>query len=382
MAMVMMSRAGIPMALLSDMLAIGLFHKDEETAENGMAAFMQLAIPSLGKFVARQCQIHKNSEGEYDDEALLHALKRNPNLDIGTLVSAAMELKGKRMKLLMILPEQDRLPHLIQQLSEGQLNLSGLGLEAFPSGLETIKGLKYLMLSRNELQQLPADLSPFAPIEMLDLAENHLLELPESIGALKALKGLDLSQNRLHGLPASIGELNSLEALRLDRNPLQQLPNEISRLEKLELLGCYGCKFPVLPEIVWKMQQLRSLDLGECNLKALPHELEGFAHLESLGLRDNPIEVLPGWLGTLPALRFLDLSHLTVRTLPDTFMHHAKVERIYLIRDTSMDWEQVLPILASMPRLRYVFLRGKRIVRQMQLLIEEKVPQARVMWNG
>jgi Leucine-rich repeat (LRR) protein len=341
-------------------------------------AFSQLADKTLKAFVDRQLAQSYRENEYYDVRGLVQALMRNATLDAGTLVRTAMALKGESTALVMLLPEAMRASQLQNSLQDGQLQLSGIGLTEFPAALEGIQGLRHLMLSRNQLATLPLDLGPFSGLEMLDLAENHLVELPEGIRVLRRLMGLDLSQNRLRNLPDAMGRLASLEALRLDRNPLQGLPSSMGELGRLEMLGLYGCRLGEVPDVVWGMSQLRSLDLGECNLSSLPVAISGFPQLESLGLKDNPLVVVPDWVGELPALRFLDLSLLPARELPGSLWGHGRLERIYLVRDDSMDWEQVLPILASMPRLRYVYLRGKKIVRAMQLRIEERLPRVRV----
>ncbi len=381
-ALVMMSKAGIPPALLTELLAIQLFHSDPEIKAKAAAAFAQLADKQVRAFVERQIAQYFKAELLEKVPALVEALLRNKALDAPTLVDAAIDLAQGSLGLVLLLPEKDRLPHFQKFLKEGQLNLSNLHLATLPEALAQVRDLRYLMLSRNQLTELPSDLAPFAALEMLDLAENQLIQVPESVGILRRLTGLDVSQNRLRNLPDSIAEMTSLEALRLDRNPLVGLPDALADLPQLEMLGLYGCKFAHFPAVVWRLRGLRSLDVGECNLRELPDTIGGFPHLESLAMRDNPLGHLPEWIGEMPALRFLDLSLLPARMLPTSLHGHARVERIYLIRDESMDWEQVLPILASMPRLRYVYLRGRKIVRNIQLLIEDKLPRVRVIWNG
>ncbi|HEX2901786.1 MAG TPA: leucine-rich repeat domain-containing protein [Bacteroidia bacterium] len=381
-ALMMMAKAGVPAGLLTDLLGIRLFHPEMEVRQKAGEAFAQFADRQVKAFVDRQLAQSYKEEEYYDVQALVAALIRNPGLDADALVRAAMDLKGAGPALVMLLPESARAAQLQHSIKEGQLHLAGVGLTEFPAMLQHLQGLRFLMLSRNQLTHLPEDCAPFSKLEMLDLAENHLMELPASIGKLKFLTGLDLSQNRLKHLPETIAEMVHLEALRLDRNPLQTLPPTLPQLSRLEMLGLYGCRFTHLPPVVWEMQQLRALDLGENNLRSLPDALVGFQQLESLGLKDNPLQELPEWIGHLQALRFLDLSLMPARRLPASLQGHARLERIYLVREDSMDWEQVLPILASMPRLKYVYLRGKKIVRTMQLHIEDRLPQVRVMFNA
>ncbi|MFM2375954.1 MAG: leucine-rich repeat-containing protein 40 [Bacteroidota bacterium] len=381
-AAMMMAGAGTPASLLTDLLAIRLFHKDPEVRNITGGAFARLADRQLKAFVDRQLAQHFQEEDDYDVEALVAALARNASLEAGTLVGAAMELKQAGLGLAMLLPESERFPHYMACMKDGQLQLAGLGFSSFPESLKLLPDLRFLMLSRNHLRHLPEDLTPFSPLEMLDLAENRLAELPDGIQVLQHLTGLDLSQNRLRQLPPSMGRLGRLEALRLDHNPLADLPETLSGMKRLEMLGLYGCRLGQVPSVVWELDSLRSLDLGQCFLQCLPDVIPRLPLLESFGLRDNPLQALPEWIGHLQGLKYLDLSLVSSRTLPESLTGHSSLQRIYLIRDDSMDWEQVLPILASMPKLQYAYLRGKRIVRNAQLLIEERLPGVRVFWNG
>lgn len=381
-ALVMMDKAGAPPSLLTDLLGIRLFHPDLEVRHTAGHAFKELAERRVRAFVDRQLKQHFHEEEPYNVHALVEALCRNTALDARGLVQAALELKGAQLSLVTLLPEEEWLPHLDKRMQEGQLNLSSMGLERIPQDLHTLAGLRYLVLSRNQLVQLPADWSPFSTLAMLDLADNRLTSLPDGMGTLKQLAGLDLSHNRLRQVPDSMGDMRSLEALRLDHNPLQDLPETLVRLSRLEMLGLHGCRFPRLPAVIWDLQQLRALDIGDNQLHDLPETVTGFLQLESLSLKGNPLQRIPDWVGGLPALRFLDLSGVAARTLPETLRGHPRMERMYLIRDEAMDWEQVVPLLASMPRLRHVYLRGRKMVRQVQLRIERQLPSVRVLWNG
>lgn len=382
MAMVMMGVGGLPANLLSDLLAIGLFHPEPSTAKKALETFKKEAASNLRVFVERQVQIHVDAEGELQIEPLLKALKRNATLDIEALVAAAIGMKGFQRNLLLLLSEASRLPFYESRIQNGLLDLSSMNLSSFPSGIANFKELQYLKLARNIIEKLPDQLQEFSQLKMLDLSENKLSELPENIRALNALTRLDLAHNQLSTLPEGFSELQSLEALRIDSNPFYELPKSIESLENLELLGCYRCKLSSLSDGIWALPALRSLDLGECNFKELPDEMQGLRLLESLVLRENPLQRFPEWLGELPNLRFLDLSMLPLPYLPENLHAHPKIERLFLIREESMNWEQVLPILASLPNLQYVYFRGRHIVRHLQLQIEDMLPKVNVRWNG
>lgn len=379
-ALVMMAKAGCPDDLMTELLGIRLFHPDPEVQGMARKAFDELAQKDLRTFTDRQITKHHGSQ--HDLLALVTALLRNPAIHASALVGAALSMAGGGLELALLLPEAEQGPHFQSKVEDGYLKLSNLGLAQLPAALAEVSGLQTLVLSRNQIASLPADLRPLAGLTILDLEENKLTALPEQLDALAGLKGLSLARNRLRQLPDSIGRMQGLEALRLDHNPLAGLPDSLADLPHLEVLSVHGCKFPQFPEVVWRMGTLDSLYLTDCNLRTLPDEAPRCARLTTLVLRENPIERLPEWIGHLQALRFLELSLLPARRLPESLQGHARLERIYLIRDDSMDWEQVLPLLRSMPRLRHVYLRGRKLVRQMQLHIEEQLPRMKVYWGG
>lgn len=380
-ALVLLGRSGMQAEAASEVLGVRLFHSDQELRQRAWEAYKEIAEKATRAFVERQVAQHFRDDEPFDERALISGLMRNPAVDGGALVGAAMRLRGSSPALVMLLPEDARAAFYPEMMQEGQLNLASMGLERIPPTVLGQSGLKYLMLGRNALQELPEELETWAGLEILDLSENHLTALPDGIAALRALTGLDLSQNRLRALPEAIAGLRGLEALRLDRNPLGGLPEALMGLPRLEMLGLYGCRLGGVPEVVWRLRGLKALDLGDNGLKDLPEAIGDFPLLESLSLKDNPLMALPEAVGSLERLRFLDLSLTPLRQLPVSLTGHARIERIYLIQDAAMDWEQVLPVLASMPGLRYVYLKGRSLVRAVQLRIEDGLRRVRVVWS-
>lgn len=102
--------------------------------------------------------------------------------------------------------------------SAGRIDLSGKGLEAFPTEV----------LGRTDAVEL-------------DISDNRLTgAMPAEIRRLSRLKALDASGNRMTGVPAEIGQLSELETLDLSDNLLTGLPHELGTLPKLRFLDLRG----------------------------------------------------------------------------------------------------------------------------------------------
>eukprot|EP00741_Cyanophora_paradoxa_P004728 tig00000826_g4586.t2 len=113
---------------------------------------------------------------------------------------------------------------------EGRLELSGMGLAAWPTeeiehcGLANIRQLN---LSHNKLTSIPGnELERLVNLEKLYVSSNRLGALPVEIGRLADLHVLDVRDNRLDALPTELGRLSGLRVLALNGNPLSAVPRE------------------------------------------------------------------------------------------------------------------------------------------------------------
>lgn len=70
----------------------------------------------------------------------------------------------------------------------------------------------------------------------VNLSDNNLSSLPTALSTLKDLKVLDLSGNQLSLLSEAFGDLVALEELYLQKNSIFQLPSALLKLKFLRVL--------------------------------------------------------------------------------------------------------------------------------------------------
>ncbi len=91
------------------------------------------------------------------------------------------------------------------------LNLSDLGLDELPPGIERLAHLHYLNLSGNHVKELPKEIGLLTNLKQLRLHGNYLTKLPEEIGNLRGLEFINLSNNLLEDLPANLHSIKTLQ---------------------------------------------------------------------------------------------------------------------------------------------------------------------------
>jgi hypothetical protein len=172
--------------------------------------------------------------------------------------SGQKRLDLSSMGLTGLPPEITRL----QQLET--LDLSGNALARLPDCLERLGGLRRLFVLKNGISEWPAVVARLPSLEMVSfksnrlarlperdylppgvrwlmLTDNQLESLPDDFGdALPRLRKLALAGNRLTGLPDSFARLSGLELLRLGLNRLDRRPPQLESLPRLAWLGLGG----------------------------------------------------------------------------------------------------------------------------------------------
>ncbi|SRR6266404_941858 len=96
---------------------------------------------------------------------------------------------------------------------------------------------------------------------LLNLSKLGLKAFPEAVRDLYELEVLDLLGNRITHVPLWIRELVALKAIRLSENPMKRLPREIGYLPKLTVLTAERMNLTELPDTLNRLQ-LKELDLG------------------------------------------------------------------------------------------------------------------------
>jgi internalin A len=119
------------------------------------------------------------------------------------------------------------------------LDLSQLGLKAFPESLRALKkDIKKVYLILNEITEVPQWIEELSELEVISLLGNRLETIPPEIGNLPKLYYLSLGMNRLRMLPGALRQL-PLYYLDLDFNPELQIPESILKGRPEEILRYY-----------------------------------------------------------------------------------------------------------------------------------------------
>jgi len=141
------------------------------------------------------------------------------------------------------------------------LNLSGNALSSLPDDLPRLSKLRVLFCSENRFTHLPEVLSSCAQLEMVGFKSNRIREV--SAAALSpGLRWLILTDNQIASLPDSIGNCVRLQKLMLAGNQLTELPQTMRGCLGLELLRISANRFASLPEWLLQLPRLTWLAFG------------------------------------------------------------------------------------------------------------------------
>jgi internalin A len=93
----------------------------------------------------------------------------------------------------------------------------------------------------------------------LDLRFWRLRILPPEIGTIRNLRVLNISHNELTNIPPEIGNLQFLEQLNISYNSLSSLPQEIQKIKSLKTLYLEDNALPIPPEILRKSNNPKAI---------------------------------------------------------------------------------------------------------------------------
>ncbi|MTV37997.1 leucine-rich repeat-containing protein kinase family protein [Duganella radicis] len=135
------------------------------------------------------------------------------------------------------------------------LDLSGNALSTLPDDLPRLHQLRIIFCSDNQFAELPSVLGRCPSLTMLGFKANRVRHVPAA--ALPAgLRWLVLTDNDLEQLPAELGERPQLQKLMLAGNRLRELPASMSQLHKLELLRIASNRLTALPDWLLALPRL------------------------------------------------------------------------------------------------------------------------------
>ncbi|ULT88509.1 hypothetical protein L3Y34_007607 [Caenorhabditis briggsae] len=192
--------------------------------------------------------------------------------------------------------------------------------------------------SQSNLQSIPSDIYRFRKLEDLNLSMNNIKDLGR-LFTLRRLKVLDVSDNEISMLPAEIGQLTQLIELNLNRNEITDIPETLKNCKMLANLKLNGNPFTRLPESISECTSITILSLNETNLTALPSAMGSLANLRVLEARENHLRTIPSSIVDLKLLEELDLGQNEIEDLP------AKLGKLSSLREFYVDMNS----LTSLP---------------------------------
>jgi hypothetical protein len=137
------------------------------------------------------------------------------------------------------------------------LDLSGNELASLPDDLPRLTRLQVLFCSNNPFTELPEVLGRCPALTMVGFKANRIHTVPGD-ALPKGLRWLILTDNQIESLPTAIGQCTQLQKLMLAGNRLTALPLELAACTRLELLRISAnrlTEFPrqllALPRLSW-----------------------------------------------------------------------------------------------------------------------------------
>lgn len=141
------------------------------------------------------------------------------------------------------------------------LDLSDNNLSMLPADFHRFVNLKRLFLTNNCFREIPAVLAQCQHLTMVSFKGNGLQQFGEGV-LPDGLKWLILTDNQLSALPADMGRYRQLQKCALAGNQLQQLPDSMQHCRELGLLRLSLNRFTAFPNWLFQLPKLAWLALG------------------------------------------------------------------------------------------------------------------------
>ena len=127
------------------------------------------------------------------------------------------------------------------------LDLTGNDLDRLPDELAEFTRLRIIFCSENRFTALPEVLGRCPALTMVGFKANRIATVPAA--SLPAgLRWLILTDNEIEGLPDALGQCAALQKLMLSGNRLRELPASLANCQRLELLRIAANRLEALPE--------------------------------------------------------------------------------------------------------------------------------------
>ena len=180
----------------------------------------------------------------------------------------------------------------LSSLLNGQNTDKLIEYKSLQDALKNPEKVYKLNLSNQDITISDEIWAKFVNLENLTLRNDKLIEFPSGIFSLKKIKYMDLSGNDFRTLPQDFSKLTNLEELYLNNEKNIDLPatlNVLIKLPKLKALHLEEDNLTALPVEILSFKNLEELYLNNNNFIEIPR-LETLDHLKYLDLKDNNIK--------------------------------------------------------------------------------------------
>lgn len=142
-----------------------------------------------------------------------------------------------------------------------QIDLSDNQLSQLPEDLPRFTQLKRLFLTNNAFCHIPKVLADCPSLEMLSFKGNQLTEFAEGV-LPEGLRWLILTDNQLEYLPQDLGRYRQLQKVALAANKLKALPDSMQQCQAIALMRLSLNQLEHLPDWLFRLPKLAWLSVG------------------------------------------------------------------------------------------------------------------------
>lgn len=241
----------------------------------------------------------------------------------------------------------DKIIDYINKNNLSNFNLYNDEISKLPENFGTMKSLKYIHMTVNNLEELPKSIGNLINLEELTIRCHNLKSIPKEIGLLSNLTILKIKSHYLDSIPKEIGSLLNLKVFELDGgkhcaieqqpeyyeknstnnsyfnsyytipSKLKILPEELGNLRNLDYLGIINTELSNLPDTIGNLINLNCLLIYKNKLSEFPDSICFLHNLEEIQAYENLFKEAPTRLLNLPKLKFLDLNNNLIDYLPE-----------------------------------------------------------------
>lgn len=266
------------------------------------------------------------------------------------------------------------------------LDVSGNALTGLLENEATaLSSLQVLNISENRLCAIP-DVSKWTELVTLSAGGNKILAIPEGLTSLKKVRNIDLTRNNLKSVDCDIGLMDSLTTLRIANNPLRErrhltMTTEDLKIELRNRLLPSEPSEPINHEVLepdlpassitstkWPMNPGGILDRSSTSLQTLnATDLEPLLetnNIKSLLLHHNALTHIPPAISLAQAtLTTLDLGYNRLSTSSSYFPNALALPQLTTLSLASNALFSLLPLLNSLtaPLLSTVDISHNRL---------------------